>query len=153
MRKKLNYIVFISVSVLTGLISAVITRNNMNIYDAINTPPLSPPGFLFPVVWTVLYILMGISATRVYSANFNQWNSALTVWAVQLMVNFVWSIIFFTYQAFLFSFIWLILLLALIVLMIFSFRKTDKIAAYLQIPYLLWVTFAGYLNFSIYLLN
>ena len=122
MRKKLNYIVFISVAVLTGLLSALLTRNNMNIYDTINTPPLSPPGFLFPVVWTILYILMGVSAARVYSANFNQWNSALTVWAVQLMVNFVWSIIFFNYQAFLFSFIWLILLLALIVLMIFSFR-------------------------------
>lgn len=153
MRKKRNYIVFISVAVLTGFLSALLTRNNMNIYDTINTPPLSPPGLLFPVVWTVLYILMGVSAARVYSANFNQWNGALTVWAVQLIVNFVWSIIFFNYQAFLFSFIWLILLLALIVLMIFSFRKTDKTAAYLQIPYLLWVTFAGYLNFSIYLLN
>ncbi len=153
MKNKLNYIVFITVAVLTGLLSALLTRDNMNIYDTINTPPLSPPGFLFPIVWTALYILMGVSAARVYSANYNQWNCALTVWTVQLAVNFVWSIIFFNLQAFLFSFIWLVVLLALIVLMIFAFHKTDKIAAYLQIPYLLWVTFAGYLNFSIFLLN
>jgi len=125
----------------------------MNIYDKINTPPLSPPGLLFPIVWTILYVLIGISAARVFTANKNKWCCSLTVWSVQLGVNFFWSIFFFNLQAFLLSFIWLVLLLALIVLMIFKFYKTDKIAAYIQIPYLVWVTFAGYLNFSIFLLN
>ncbi len=153
MKNKLNYIVFISVSVLTGLFSALLTKNNMNIYDTINTPPLSPPGFLFPIVWTILYILMGVSAARVYSANSNKWCCALTVWSIQLAVNFFWSILFFNFQAFLLSFIWLVLLLILIVIMIFLFYKIDKVAGLIQIPYFLWVTFAGYLNFSIYLLN
>ena len=153
MKNKLNYIVFISVSVLTGLFSALLTRNNMNIYDTINTPPLSPPGFLFPFVWTILYILMGVSAARVYTANKNKWSVSLTVWSIQLAVNFFWSILFFNFQAFLLSFIWLVLLLILIMTMIILFYKADKTAGLIQIPYFLWVTFAGYLNFAIYLLN
>lgn len=153
MKNKKNYILFISVSVLTGLFSALLTRNNMNIYDKISTPPLSPPGILFPIVWTILYILMGISAARIYTANNNKWNSSLSVWSVQLIVNFLWSILFFNYQAFLLSFIWLVLLLILIMIMIILFYKNDKAAGLIQIPYFLWVTFAGYLNFAIYLLN
>ena len=153
MKNKINYFVFISVSVLTGLFSALLTRNNMNIYDTINTPPLSPPGFLFPIVWTILYILMGVSAARVYTANKNNWSVSLTVWSIQLAVNFFWSILFFNFQAFLLSFIWLVLLLILIMTMIILFYKDDKTAGLIQIPYFLWVTFAGYLNFAIYLLN
>lgn len=153
MKNKKNYVLFISVSVLTGLISALLTRNNMNIYDKISTPPLSPPGILFPIVWTILYILMGISAARIYTANNNKWSSSLSVWSVQLIVNFLWSILFFNYQAFLLSFIWLVLLLILIMIMIILFYKIDKAAGLIQIPYFLWVTFAGYLNFAIYLLN
>lgn len=153
MKNKKNYFLFISVSVLTGLLSALLTRNNMNIYDKISTPPLSPPGILFPIVWTILYILMGISAARIYTANNNKWSSSLSVWSVQLIVNFLWSILFFNYQAFLLSFIWLVLLLILIMIMIILFYKIDKAAGLIQIPYFLWVTFAGYLNFAIYLLN
>lgn len=153
MKNKKNYVLFISVSVLTGLISALLTRNNMNIYDKISTPPLSPPGILFPIVWTILYILMGISAARIYTANNNKWSRLLSVWSVQLIVNFLWSILFFNYQAFLLSFIWLVLLLILIMIMIILFYKIDKAAGLIQIPYFLWVTFAGYLNFAIYLLN
>lgn len=153
MKNKKNYVLFISVAVLTGLISALLTRNNMNIYDKISTPPLSPPGILFPIVWTILYILMGISAARIYTANNNKWSRSLSVWSVQLIVNFLWSILFFNYQAFLLSFIWLVILLILIMTMIILFYKNDKTAGLIQIPYFLWVTFAGYLNFAIYLLN
>lgn len=153
MKNKKNYVLFISVSVLTGVLSALLTRNNMNIYDKISTPPLSPPGILFPIVWTILYILMGISAARIYTANNNKWSSSLSVWSVQLIVNFLWSILFFNYQTFLLSFIWLVILLILIMIMIILFYKIDKAAGLIQIPYFLWVTFAGYLNFAIYLLN
>ena len=95
----------IAVPLCGGFIISLFTRDAMSKFSSFNQPPLAPPAWLFPVAWTILYILMGVSAARVYSANFNQWNGALTVWAVQLMVNFVWSIIFFNYQAFLFSFI------------------------------------------------
>ncbi len=152
MKIKNPYLFFILTALFVGGFSAIITMNNMDIYGSILTPPLSPPGFLFPVVWTILYILMGVSAALVYTSD-GKWNTALTVWCIQLGFNFLWSILFFNLKAFLFSFIWLVALLALIVTMIIMFNKYSKPASYLQIPYLLWVVFAGYLNFSIYLLN
>lgn len=153
MKNRNTYIFFIAISLLTGGLSALLTSGNMDLYSRIQAPPLAPPGILFPIVWTVLYTLMGISAARIYIGNNNQWNTSLTVWAIQLAVNFLWSIVFFNLQAFLFAFIWLILLWALILAMIIMFYRQDKIAAFLQIPYLIWVTFAGYLNLAIYILN
>ncbi len=153
MKNRNIYIFFIAFALLTGGLSALLTSGNMDLYSRIQSPPLAPPGILFPIVWTVLYILMGISASRIYIANNKSWNASLTIWTVQLAVNFLWSIIFFNLQAFLFAFLWLLLLWTLIIIMIFMFYKQDKLAAYLQIPYLIWVTFAGYLSLSIYLLN
>ncbi|MBQ6931536.1 MAG: tryptophan-rich sensory protein [Clostridia bacterium] len=153
LKKTLTYAVSIAVALGVGSLSALLTSGSMDIYSSLETPPLSPPSIAFPIVWTVLFTLMGISAARVFIANEYKWNNALTVYAVQLAVNFLWSIIFFNIRALLIAFLWLILLLVLIIIMIKGFYKYDKIAAYLQIPYLLWVTFAGYLNFGIYLLN
>lgn len=143
------YIGFIALSLGVGGLAAFLTRNNMNIYDDIVTPPLSPPMWLFPVVWTILYILMGISAAMVYKTDKGQ----LGTFYLQLAVNFLWSIIFFNLRMFLFSAIWLVLLWMLIIKMIREFRIVDIRAAYLQVPYLLWVTFALYLNIAIYVLN
>ncbi len=150
-----TYIIGIIISVAVGLLSAFFTRDSMDIYGSINTPALAPPAILFPIVWTVLYVLMGISSVIIYNsdADENEKRQALILYGIQLAVNFFWSIIFFNQRAFLASFIWLILLWVLIIAMILSFRKINKTAAWLQIPYLLWVTFAGYLSLSIYLLN
>lgn len=153
MKKRNSYIFFIAVSLLTGALSALITRSNMNIFGKIIQPALTPPSVVFPVVWTILFTLMGISAARIFIANEYKWNVSLTIWAAQLAVNFLWSIIFFNFQAFLFAFLWLLLLWALIITMIILFYQEDKFASILQVPYLLWVTFAGYLTLSIYLLN
>lgn len=153
MKKRNIYIFFIAISLLTGVLSALITRSNMDIFDTVLKPPLTPPAVVFPVVWTILFTLMGISAARIYINNENKWNCSLTVWSIQLAVNFIWSLIFFNLQAFLFAFIWLLLLWVLILFMIILFYRQDKLAALLQIPYLFWVTFAGYLTLSIYLLN
>lgn len=151
---KLRPLLFsILISLGVGFISAYFTKDSMGFYQDLVKPNLSPPGWIFPVVWTILYILMGISAYLVYRSNSPYKNSALKIYAIQLVVNGIWSILFFNYQLYLFSFIWLLFLLILIVLMIVSFSKVSKLAAYLQIPYLLWVMFAGYLNFSIFLLN
>ena len=155
-KKYKSYIISILIALAAGGLSAFLTRNNMNIYDTIKTPPLSPPGWLFPVVWSILYILMGIGAARVYETGKNENKDvsySLKIYALQLAVNFFWSVIFFNIQVYLASFIWLVLLWILIVKMIKEFNKTDKLAANLQIPYLLWVTFAGYLNFMIWMLN
>lgn len=153
LKKIITYAVSIAVALGIGSLSALATSGGMDIYSSVETPPLSPPSIVFPIVWTILFTLMGISSARVFIANGYKWNNALTVYVVQLAVNFLWSIIFFNIRAFLFAFIWLILLLVLIIIMIKGFYKYDKIAAYLQIPYLFWVTFAGYLNFGIYWLN
>ena len=157
MKKKLkSFIISIIIPLSVGIISALLTRGNMNIYEEIITPPLSPPSFLFPVVWSVLYILMGISAALIYNDNTSSKkvkDRALYTYAASLFVNFFWSIIFFNMKAFLFAFIWLLLLLFLIISTIMQYKKINQTAAYLQIPYVVWVTFAGYLNFGIWLLN
>lgn len=157
MWKKIKpYVISIAIALAVGGLSALLTAGNMNIYDRIITPPLSPPPILFPIVWTILYTLMGVSSARIYIKGKEQnidVSGALLVYALQLAVNFFWSIIFFNMQAFLFAFVWIILLWLLIIVMIKRFYEIDPLSAWLQIPYLLWVTFAAYLTFAIYILN
>lgn len=154
--KLLTFIIAIIIPLATGGFSAFLTKDNMNIYGEINTPPLSPPSFLFPVVWTILYVLMGISSAFIWfqrADNKEQADKGLLIYAASLVFNFIWSLIFFNFRLYLFSFIWLVVLLVLIVLTIINYKKLLPLAAYLQIPYLLWVAFAGYLNFGIWMLN
>lgn len=153
MKNLKSLIICILIPLGVGALAAMLTGNNMNFYQDLVQPPLSPPGWIFPIVWTILYILMGISSWLIYRSDSFYRKSALIVYAVQLAVNFLWSIIFFNLQMFLFAFIWLLFLLVLIIVMIIAFSRINKTAALLQIPYLLWVCFAGYLNFGVYLLN
>ena len=157
MKMKLKiYIIGILIPLLVGGLSAFLTRNSMNIYESIITPPLSPPSILFPIVWTILFILMGISSAMIYTTDTSplpQRKSALYTYALSLIFNFFWSIIFFGGRAYLLAFIWLIILWLLIFRTIVKYSKINPLAAILQIPYLLWVTFAGYLNFAIWILN
>jgi len=126
----------------------------MHEFGGVNQSVLTPPGIVFPIVWTILYALMGIGAARVWlSEDSIERMKALIVFAVQLAVNFFWSIIFFDLQAFQFAFWWLVILWVLIILMITAYHKVDKLAAYIQIPYLLWVTFAGYLTYMTWMMN
>ena len=155
-RTVLTFVISIALPLAIGGFSAFLTRDNMNIYGEINTPPLSPPAFLFPVVWTILYILMGVSSAFIWlnrSDNKEIADRGLLIYAVSLFFNFVWSLIFFNFRAYLFAFIWLAVMLILIILTVINYRKTVPLAAYLQIPYILWTAFAGYLNFGVWLLN
>lgn len=138
-----------------GALSSLATSGNMQtLFDEIVKPPLSPPSWLFPVVWSVLFILMGIGSARVYlSPDSQNRTSALYLYLANLFLNFFWSIIFFNFRAFLFAFIWLLALLAVIILMTVNFYKCDRMSGLLQLPYILWVTFAGYLTFAIWFLN
>ena len=151
-----TYVVAIAIPLTVGILSALFTKDNMDIYEEIIVPDIAPPSWLFPIVWTILYVLMGISSGLVYSNREREPEAArtgLTTYAVSLVINFAWSIIFFNANAFLLAFIWLILLLYTILRTIYYYYKVDKIAAFLQIPYALWVAFAGYLNFYIWLMN
>ena len=138
-----------------GALSGWLTRKGVKVYNAtVEQPPLSPPSIVFPIVWGILFVLMGIGAARIYLAPASNARSrSLLLFLVQLVFNFFWSIIFFNWQAFGFASLWLIALWVLILLMILSFRKVDKPAAWMQIPYLIWVTFAAYLNLGVWLLN
>lgn len=147
-----NLITCIAIPLAAGSLSALLTRNNMESFESINKPVLAPPGWLFPVVWTILYLLMGIASYLVLTSEEPN-NAALTVYVIQLAFNFFWSIIFFNLEQYLLAFIWLVLLWLLILKTADLFRQISKPAGYLMLPYLLWVTFAGYLNFAIYLLN
>lgn len=150
-----RFLISIAIPLIVGGVSAFITRGNMDLYSQINQPPLSPPAWLFPVVWTILYTLMGISLYLVWNskASYNDKRLAYILFGVQLFLNFIWSPIFFNMQWFLFAFIVLVLLWFFTLGMLIAFYKISKLAGLLQIPYILWLTFAGYLNFAIYLLN
>lgn len=142
----------LAVPLAIGGLSALLTKDSMETFDSLNKPALSPPVWLFPVVWTVLFVLMGIACYIVVTAGGGN-RAALTLYGVQLLFNLLWSLIFFRAGAYLAAFIWLILLWLLILATTVLFYRISKPAVILMLPYLLWVTFAGYLNLSIYLLN
>ena len=148
------YLLSSAIALAIGLLAALLTMGGMRKYESVAKPPLSPPGVVFPIVWTALYILMGISSARVYqAAPGSDRETGLLLYGVQLMLNFGWSILYFGFSLYLAAFIWLLILEAVIVAMIVYFNRVDRTAARLQLPYALWVAFAGYLNLGVYLLN
>lgn len=150
-----TYAIWILLTEAVGALSGWLTREGTQIFnETIAQPPLSPPPLVFPIVWGILYALMGFSAARIYLAPQSSLRSrGLNLYITQLVVNFFWSIIFFNAQAFGFAFFWLLLLWVLVLWMILVFHRIDPLAAKLQIPYLLWLTFAAYLNLGVWLLN
>lgn len=146
-------LVSIGISLFTGGLAGFLTQNSMTVYNQLNKPPLSPPGWVFPIVWTLLYILMGVSAYIINESNSPTKEKALTIYSLQLFFNFLWSIVFFNLQNIPLAFLVLIVLWLLIIVMIKSFKEISPLAAWLQVPYLLWVTFAGYLNLMLFILN
>lgn len=136
-----------------GGAASLLSNNGMETFMSVNQPPLSPPAWLFPVVWTILYTLMGISSYLILTSEEDNIRRAGMLYGYQLVVNFLWPTFFFNFQWYLFSFLWLLLLIGLVIAMIREFYKISKPAAYLNIPYLLWLLFAAYLNFGIWRLN
>lgn len=153
--KKINWhllIISILVPNIIGFVIGLLTSSNTN-YNNFISPSFAPPGWLFPVVWTILYTLMGISYYLIFVSHNPNKKSALNIYKIQLVVNYFWSILFFTLNLKLLSFFWIILLIILVTIMIIRFYNVNKISAYIQIPYLIWLIFAAVLNLSIYLLN
>ncbi len=133
----------ILIPVIMGGIIGLIINPFMN-YQDLNKPPISPPGIIFPIVWTILYIIMGYSFYKQDEQN-------KTIYYTQLVVNGLWSIFFFVFKWYLFSFIWIILLIILVIIMIKEFYKVNKLSGLINIPYLIWLIFAAYLSFGVYL--
>jgi tryptophan-rich sensory protein len=149
------YGAWIAIAEAIGALSGLLSREGMRIYSqTVIQPTLAPPMLVFPVVWSILFALMGISAAIIWQSPESELRSkGLNLFVAQLTVNFFWSLIFFNLQAFGFAFLWLVLLWALVAWMIWTFYQVEPLAAWLQIPYLLWLTFAGYLSFSVWMLN
>ena len=141
------------ISLGTGGLAALFTGNSMEFYQSLKQPPLSPPGWVFPLAWTILYSLLGVAAYLVWMRDSTGRNGALFFYGLQLIFNFVWPLLFFNARAYLASLIWLLLLWVLILITTARFFQETKAAGWLMIPYLLWVAFAGYLNAGVWLLN
>lgn len=148
---------YVYMTVLTeavGALAGFLTRDGVKQFEAVPKSELTPPSIVFPIVWSILFFLMAVGAGRIISSPKSEnRTAALGVFAIQLAVNFFWSLFFFNLQVYGFSLLWLLILWVLIILMIYKFSLVDKKAAWLQIPYLLWVTFAAYLNFAVWRLN
>ena len=142
-------LICILIPLAVGTVAGLLTKGGMEQFQELNKPMLAPPAWLFPVVWTILYILMGASSYLILDSK----GKALTIYGYQLLVNFLWPVFFFNFGWFGFSYLWLILLWILVAKMIWEFDKISLTAALLNIPYLLWLSFAGYLNLTIWLLN
>lgn len=145
------YLKSILIPVIVGAIVGFITSNFID-YNSLQQPPLAPPSIAFPIVWSILYVLMGLSY-GILDANSLVDSDINFIYYLQLFVNALWSIFFFVLKWRLFAFLWILLLLVLVIIIIIKFYNKNKLAGLLQIPYLLWVAFATYLNLAIYLLN
>lgn len=145
------YLKSILIPVIVGAIVGFITSSFID-YNSLVQPPLAPPSILFPIVWSILYVLMGISYGILESNSLVDSDINL-IYYLQLFVNALWSIFFFVLKWRFFAFLWILLLLVLVVIMIIKFYRKNKISGLLQITYLFWVAFATYLNFAIWLLN
>ena len=145
-------IINIAIPNVVGFISSIISKVSTN-FDTFEKPQWTPPGIVFPIVWTILYVLMGISSYLIYNSNTTYKDDALKVYGINLFINGLWSIVFFRFKLFLLSFILVIILIALTIIMIYKYYKINKVAAYLQIPYLLWLIVALALSYNVFILN
>ena len=152
MKKIKNVLPYILLPLGIGFIGSLL-GNSKGFQDEVIQPSFAPPGFIFPIVWTILYILMGISSFLVSKSDCNYKKTGLTLYGMQLAINCIWNLFFFRLKYFLFSFYLLLFLILLVILMIIHFYKCNKTSAYLQIPYILWLIFASILTYNIYLLN
>lgn len=151
-----TFLIFLAVPLSAGLAAGLIAGNSAAGYQSLTLPPLSPPGWVFPVVWTILYLLMGIASYLVFLLCKEKQESAipaLFLYILQLLINFFWPIFFFRLEWYLFSFFWLVLLWMLVLHTTQLFGSISKTAGYLMLPYLAWVTFAAYLNLGVVILN
>ena len=147
-------LISLAIPLAAGGIGYLLSGNNTEIYSSIVKPSFAPPGFIFPIAWSILYVLMGISYYLVITSKDTGYQKkSLNIYYTQLILNALWSLIFFRFRLFFIGFLWVVALIALVLYMIYLFAKSNKVAAYLQIPYILWLVFAGALSFSIFRLN
>lgn len=146
-----KFMLAVLLPMVVGVASATFSHEGMQIYKTMAKPPLSPPAIVFPIVWTILYFLMGTASYIVLEtdASETQKSMANTTYLIQLAMNFFWSIIFFNLQLYTLAFIWLVGMYAVIIACSVYFFSIRRLAGYLMIPYIVWMAFAAYLNMAI----
>ena len=149
--KLIKNLFYLLTPIILGTLIGILTSNSID-YNTLNKPPLSPPSILFPIVWSIIYILIGISYYLFKKNSFDDKLETI-IYYIQLFINYTWSILFFTLKLRFFSIIWILLLIISIYLLISLFKQKNKVSAYLLIPYLLWCIYATYLNIGVYILN
>lgn len=147
------YLIFILIPLAVGALSSIFTIHGMPAYAQLVKPGFTPPPIAFPIVWNILYVLMGIGAARVWLSNAPEKSQAIFLFGAQLIINFFWSVLFFGMQLYFLAFVWLLLLIAAVGGMLWYFYQSDPLAGILQVPYLVWCVFAAVLNFCVWLLN
>lgn len=154
-KRNIINILLVIAPLLIGICSSILTRDMMVEYGTLSKPPLSPPTIVFPIAWTILYLLMGIASAIIYSKEeySNNRSTGLTLHVVQLILNFFWSIIFFNMGQYYFAFIWLVILWLVVFSMMMNYKKISQTAFFLNVPYIVWLTFAGYLNLAVAIMN
>ncbi len=148
-----NLLIALAIPLGVGIVAGLLTRGGMDAYDRVIQPALAPPDWVFPVVWTILYTLMGVASYLVYISDSDRVPAALGVYGLQLLLNFIWPFLFFNLELYGFSAVWLIALLIFVIVTTVEFFRIHKTAGYLMIPYILWLLFAAYLNISVAILN
>ena len=151
--KERTFIINLIIPLLVGGLSAWLTRQQMETYMHLNKPLLSPPGWLFPIVWTFLYILMGISSYMIYISQDDRRENALIIYTFQLFINFCWPLFFFNLHNYFIALMILLVLIVTVIYMMILFKQINKTSFYLNIPYIIWLFFALYLNFMIFINN
>lgn len=141
----------VAIPLIVGALSGFLIRNNVYIYDVLTKPPFALPNNLFSIVWGILYLTMGIGLLLYLKSNYTQ--DGVTLFAFQLLLNFFWPIVFFNFRAFLAAFILLLVLFIFVAITVSTFYKTRKSSGIILIPYLLFLIYAGYLNFGVWFLN
>ena len=145
-------IIITVITFIVGTFFSFFTMNSMDTFKDLSKP-INVPGVLFPIVWSILYLLISISCYLIVQSNDKDKKEGIILYAIQLVINSLWTLIFFGFGAYLLSFIWIIILLIVVIIMLAKFYNINKIAMYINIPYVLWLLFAAYLNLGIYLLN
>lgn len=153
--KILPLICLVILPVLGGILVGYITKNSAMIYESLEKPIFSPPAIVFPIVWIVMYILMGLASYRIYMHRElgEDVGSTLFFYLVQLLLNYLWPLLFFSFRLYGLAFIELVILFIFIIITFIKFFKIDKVAAFLLIPYVIWTVFAGALNFFLWMFN
>lgn len=158
MKKKVKWDVLLAallIPLFVGVFSAYLTNEDMKLYGSFNHPVLAPPAWVFPIVWTILYVMMGVASYLVYMADAgrDEKNKALQFYAGQLAMNLFWSTLFFTYKRYLLSLIWLLIMWVMVMICAARFLRIRRAAGIMMGVLFLWTTFAAYLNLAYYVMS